>query len=108
MNVRESYKVKEATIKNSVRALCLLYQVDVNHDLFIDAIDDLKSTVPQIIRYTLFTFTEVCELSNWVSNLLRDKCNNNAALTSFLQSIYGDLDDVKVGLKYAMDALYNA
>lgn len=108
MNTREPYTLQEQTIKKSLVAFCVINRTDVRVELFEDAIDELKSSIPQIVRYTLFTYTEVCELCNYVSNMIRDPANSRMTLQSFLKDIYNDLENVKIGLKYAMDKLYDA
>jgi hypothetical protein len=102
------YAAIEATIKNSLQALCLLNKDPVRLELFDEAIDDLKTTIPTIIKYTLFSFQDTCDLANYIQNLMKDPTNQRSVLQIFLKNVYSDVNLVKIGLKYAMDQLYDA
>lgn len=108
MLTREPYTLLETTIKNSLQAICLFYRTGVRRELFEEEIDDLKSTLESIIDYTLFQYKDVCELVNYVSNLIRDPVNGGLGIQVFLKNIYNDLEKVKIGLKYAISTQYDA
>ena len=108
MNTREPYEFKQQSIKSSLKALCLLNGLDVQVEMFQEAIDEMKMTIDSMIRYTLFTFTEVSELYNFVANMIRDTKNSRLTLQVFLKNVLSDLDNVKVLLRHNMDKLYDA
>lgn len=108
MITREPYPLFETTIKNSLQAICLFHRTGVRRELFDQEIDELKSTLEKIIDYTLFQYKDVCELVNYVSNLIRDPVNGGLGIQVFLKNIYNDLEKVKIGLKYAIDTQYDA